>query len=243
MPVMPLLPLGTLFKPKKLNSKYPDMRLMISSYFSLGNGDSNGLDYFVTPWPMGFYSQQGRAADFFLAGNEDQIEQIEFIGCVSDEAREAAQRNLDDASGDNELTSPLATGTPSIALSMGDLPSTFGNLNFNPEEMLPLGSVVSVSSSSTKLMIVQQTVDMYSSSGKRVDYIGAEWPYGACPSRGSSPAICADDITALHFRGYENAVSQGVMAGFESEGWHGKKRSFFRSCFTRVIGDVKWPWE
>lgn len=231
MPTLPLLPLGTVFKPKDLNPKFPDMRFMVSSYFTLDREDSISLDYGVTPWPLGFVRRKGADPDFYLFGNEESVERIEFLGCVSEESCAYLRGMLEDVVEDDEITSPLATGTESLALSFGDLPATFGDLDFDRGEMLPLGSVISASSASGKLMITGQPIGLESIDDTPADYLCVAWPEGGSPGAGTMPTVWAEDITAVHFLGYRNALAQEIMESRRRRGWGGRKASLFSRIF------------
>ncbi len=231
MPALPLLPLGTVFKPKDLDPEWKDFRLMVSTYFTLEKGASKSCDYCVTPWPLGFLRRENADPAVFLFGNESEIDEIEFIGCVSEEACALLGETLSDALKDSEARSPIATGAPSIAPSLGDLPTTFGDLGFDQDEMLPLGSVISTSSCSGKLMVVQQPVGLLSTNGVRVDYACIPWPYGASLASDKTLVCSKEEITAVHFIGYRNALTQEITERLYRRGWGGRKTSLLSRIF------------
>ncbi len=121
---------------------------------------------------------------------------------------------------------PLASGGESIVGSYGDLPCTIRDIPFAEDELLPLGTVISTARNESQKGMIYQNQTMH--NGVRYDYGGCSWPEGADPGRGEVQLIKHDQITAVHFRGYENALSRELAKSLEK-----KRRG---SLFTRLFG-------
>lgn len=225
MPVLHLLPLGTIVDGEDPAPGWENLRFMITGYYPRVVGSDRYLDYVVTPWPLGYINIDDGSRKMFYSCNEDAIKTVDFIGAVDESLKEKTDWYYEDSLHREEFNSPLATGAKPMALSYGDLPTTIGNVPFRETEALPLGSVVSVKDSDKKLMIYQHSG---SCEGKRYDYGVCSWPEGENPGSLYTSVIKHSDITAVHFRGYENALSQELARRLE------KKRK--GSLFSRILG-------
>lgn len=94
--------------------------------------------------------------------------------------------------------------------------------------LLPLGTIVSVSSENDSTMMIYRQVIRNMRTKEIKDYAVVFWPQGDNPADQRICAINDDDITAVHFRGYENALSQELAEHLEK-----KRRG---SLFSRIIG-------
>lgn len=204
---------------------------MLTAWYAKSPDGSKRYDYTVTPWPLGFVNLGKEGKERFFSCNEDSIGLIESLGGVNEELLARMDWAYSEALLRADLDSPLAMGERSIALGYDNPPIVAEDgIPFDPSESLPLGTIVSTIHDKGKFMI-------YGHSGKagnlKYDYLVTSWPEGANPDRERKMAnvILREDITAVHFRGYENALSQELAKRLE------KKRC--GSLFSRIIGKGK----
>lgn len=228
MPIARMLPLGTVFKPKESNPGWEKLRYIVTGYFSISKDGKTDYDYTITPWPLGAIRIEGGGEEIFWSCCEDVIGEIESLGAVSEENCSWISKTLDEMIGRSDACSPLAEGKESMSLFYGDLPCTISTRELQPGEMLPLGSVVSEClHPEQKAMIIQHS-GRNTSTGKKHDYCVCPWPQGADPGDEHLYTLRNDQITAVHFRGYENALSQELAKRLEK-----KRRG---SLFSRIFG-------
>ena len=226
MPNLHLLPLGTIIKGDN-KPGWEDLRFMVTGYYPVEkNGGNRCNDYTVTPWPLGYLNFENGTQEMFLSCNEDAILAIEFLGAVDDSSKELTDRYYRDAFNCGGPKCPLAQGVEPMMHSYGNLPVTIGNLSFGKDEILPLGTVISTAKNGSQKGMIYQHGGTY--RGKHYDYGVCAWPEGADPGSDIVQLINHDEITAVHFRGYENALSQEVTKRLEK-----KRRG---SLFTRLFG-------
>ncbi len=230
MPTARMLPLGTVIKPKKPMPGWEKLRFIVTGYFSVSKDGGADRDYTVTPWPLGAIRIEGSDDECFLGCNEDAIGEIESLGVVSEEGCSWMSETLDEMIGREDVSSPLAQGKESMTLSYGDLPCTMGSRPLGSDELLPLGSVVSQRSLPGQKAMVIQHMGRNTRTGKTHDYCVCAWPQGADPGDERFYTLSNDQITAVHFRGYENALSQELERRL--------KRKRRGSLFSRIIGKV-----
>lgn len=230
MPTARMLPLGTVIKPKKPKPGWEKLRFFVTGYFSGSQDGKLVKDYIMTPWPLGAIRIEGGGEEIFLSCSEDAIGEVESLGAVSEEGCLWMGKTLDEMIGRSDVLSPLAQGKDSMALSYGDLPCTLTKGEPRPGGLLPLGSIVSEClDPGQKVMIIQHS-GRDTGTGERHDYCICPWPQGADPGDEHLYTLNHDEITAVHFRGYENALSQEVAKRLEK-----KRRG---SLFSRIIGKV-----
>lgn len=229
MPNLRLLPLGTVVKPKDVNPAMPSLRYMITGYFPCAQDGSEDFDYNVTPWPLGYLNMNRGDQLMDLVCNEEAIGSIEFVGLVNDELIEKTNAFYDEAVGRADLHSPLAMGRKPMIDSLHFSGSKEEDAPYCQEDRLPLGTVVSIKGNGGRRVMIWQ-------HAKKVDdgvydYGICAWPDGVDPGRETIYLIKKEDITAVHFRGYENALSQELAKRLEK-----KRRG---SLFSRIIGKGK----
>ncbi len=210
MPIARMLPLGTVIKPKESNPGWEKLRYIVTGYFAIFGDGKTDYDYTVTPWPLGAIRIEGGGEEWFYSCSEDAIGEVEFLGAVSEENCSWISETLDEMIGRSDVCSPLAEGKESMALSYGDLPCTMFSKKPDPNELLPLGTVVSVTTSpdpNQKAMIIQH-LGRNTRTGKGYDCCICSWPQGADPGDEYVYTLRNDQITAVHFRGYENDLSR-----------------------------------
>ncbi len=230
MPTVRMLPLGTVIKPKDPMPGWENIMFIVTGYFAISKDGKTDYDYTITPWPLGSIRIKGGGEEIFWSCSEDAIGRIESLGAVSEESCSWISKTLDEMIGRADASSPLAQGRESMAVSYGDLPCTMSIRELRPDEMLPLGSVVSEClHPEQKAMIIQHS-GRNTSTGKRHDYCVCSWPQGADPGDEYMYTLSNDQITAVHFRGYENALSQELERRLKK-----KRRG---SLFSRIIGKV-----
>lgn len=226
MPVMNLLPLGSIVELKGMKPGWEKLRFMVTGYFPVEIGGPRSNDYTITPWPLGFLNQKDGTQEMLLSCDEDGIEAVDFIGAVDDLVKRKTDFYYQAALDADHVKCRLAQGAEPMMRSYGDLPVTISDLPFTQDEILPLGTVVSFrGSGGHKAMIYQHSG---SANGKRYDYGVCTWPEGEDPGRDEINIINHDEITAVHFRGYENALSQELERHLEK-----KRRG---SLFSRIFG-------
>ena len=226
MPMLHLLPLGTVIEAKDPAPGWEDLRYMVTSYYPVAVEGGECFDYTITPWPLGFMNIKGGSQEMFYSCNEDAIKAIEFLGGIDDFSCEKTNQFYEKALKRSDLTSPLAQGTEPMMHSYGDLPVTIGDISFGKDEILPLGTVISMAKNGSQKVMIYQHGGTY--RGKHYDYGVCAWPEGADAGSDIIQLINHDGITAVHFRGYENALSQEVTKRLEK-----KRRG---SLFTRLFG-------
>ena len=215
MPELNLLPLGSVVRLKGMLPGWEKLRFMITSYYPLEIGGPRSNDYTITPWPLGFLNFDDGTQEAFLSCNEDGIETVEFLGAVDELSREKTDRYYREALSSDEVSCPLAKGVEPMMHAYGDLPCTIGDIPFFEDDILPLGTVISTKANgSRKAMIYQHSG---SANGERYGYGICAWPEGADPGDENIVLIKHDEITAVHFRGYENALSQEVAKILEKK--------------------------
>ena len=230
MLIAKMLPLGTVFAPNNLNPGWEDMKLIITGYFSYASGSGTDYDYVVTPWPLGAINLRNGKQLRFCGCNEDIVDKVEFLGAISEESCEWLSNEVQRAIEKSDMLSPIAQGKESIAVSLGPFSDTIQENGYLDGSLLPLGSVISSSSyPGRKVMIIQHS-GQDESTGMRHDYCVCPWPEGANPGDKYLYTLNHGEITAVHFRGYENAVSQQLKKQLEK-----KRRG---SLFSRIIGKV-----
>ena len=225
MPKLRLLPLGTVIKGKDPAPGWEKLRFMVVGYFPIARETRECFDYVMAPWPLGYVNYEDGTRKRFYSCNEDAIGAIEFLGAVDEELKKMTDWFYQDAIDRTDSNSPIASGVASMVESLGDLKASTGNFPPN-SDLLPLGSVVStVSDGDRKMMIYQHSgiVD-----GEYFDYGICNWPEGVDPGSGKIGLIKQEEITAVHFHGYENALSQELAKRLEK-----KRRG---SLFSRIIG-------
>ncbi len=225
MPMLHLLPLGTIIK-GKTRPGWEQFRLMVTGYYPREKDGPRCNDYTVTPWPLGYLNFKDGSRELFLSCNESAIVEIEFLGAVDDASKRETDRLYGEALGLDGLTCPLAQGAEPMAHAYGELPCTIGDAPFAPDEILPLGSVVSTERNGKQKAMIFQHSGTY--RNEHYDYGICAWPEGADPGSEDITLIKRSEITAVHFRGYENAVSQQLAKQLER-----KRRG---SLFTRIFG-------
>ena len=228
MPKLHLLPLGSVVRLKGMRPGWEKLRFMVTSYYPVEIGGPRCNDYTITPWPLGFLNLKDGTQEMFLSCNEDGIEAIEFLGAVDDCSREKTDCYYREALERDDAKCPLAQGAEPIMSSYGDLPVTVTDIPFEDDEILPLGTVVSFSGSGDRKAMIYQHAGTV--NGEHFDYGVCAWPEGEDPARDEVNIVNHDEITAVHFRGYENALSQEVAKCLER-----KRRG---SLFSRIIGKV-----
>ncbi len=212
MPILKMLPLGTIIKGKN-KPGWERLRLMVTGYYPMEKDGPRCNDYTVTPWPLGYLNFKDGSRERFLSCNESAIVEIEFLGAVDDASKRETGKLYGEALEFDCLTCPLASGGKSIASTYGDLPCTIGDVPFAPDEILPLGSVVSTRRNGSQKVMIFQHSGTY--RNEYYDYGICAWPEGADPGSDNVALIKHDEITAVHFRGYENAVSQQLTKQLE----------------------------
>ncbi len=228
MPTARMLPLGTVVKPKRANPGWEKLRFIVTGYFSCSEDGKTDWDYTMTPWPLGALRIEGGDDQVFCSCNEDAIGEVESLGAVSEEGCSWMGETLDEMIARDDACSPLAQGKESMALAYGDLPCTMGSRPLGPDELLPLGSVVSEClDPGQKAMIIQHS-GYNTRTGKPHDYCVCAWPQGADPGDEHLYTLSNSHITAVHFRGYENALSQELERRLKK-----KRRG---SLFSRIFG-------
>lgn len=88
MPVMNLLPLGTVIDGKSSSPGWEKLRFMVTGYFPVVKATGVYLDYTVTPWPLGYVNIDDGTQKMFYSCNEDVIGSIDFVGAVDECAKE-----------------------------------------------------------------------------------------------------------------------------------------------------------
>lgn len=230
MPTARMLPLGTVVKPKEPKPGWEKLRFIVTGYFSISTDGKTDYDYTVTPWPLGAVRIEDSEDLCFVGFSEEAIGEVESLGAVSEESCAWMGETLDEMIARGDACSPLARGKGSIALSYGDLPCTMGSRPLGSDELLPLGSVVSQRSLPGQKAMVIQHLGQNSRTGKTHDYCVCAWPQGADPGDERFYTLSNDQITAVHFRGYENALSQELERRLKK-----KRRG---SLFSRIFGKV-----
>ena len=226
MSALNLLPLGTIVKGKNPASGWEMLRWMVTGYYPVAMEDGECFDYAMTPWPLGYINIEGGEKKTFYSCNEEAIELVEFFGAVDSFSETVTNQFYEATLKKDEFTSPLAQGVEPMMHSYGNLPVTIGNLSFGKDEILPLGTVISTAKNGSQKGMIYQHGGTY--RGKHYDYGVCAWPEGADPGSDIVQLINHDEITAVHFRGYENALSQEVTKRLEK-----KRRG---SLFTRLFG-------
>ena len=226
MPLLHLLPLGTVIDVKGPTPGWEDIRFMVTSYFPKERGGNEHLDYAVTPWPLGYVNIDDNTRKLFYSCNEEDITTIDFLGAVDESLKNATDDFYERSLLREDMTSPLALGVEPMMHAYGDLPVTVGDLPFGEDEILPLGTVVSTKLNGDQKAMIYQHAHVV--KGKRYDYGICAWPQGENVGRDSTVLINQDQITAVHFRGYENALSQELAKRLEKN-----RRG---SLFSRIIG-------
>lgn len=228
MPIPDMLPLGTIVIPKESKSGWEDLRYMVTGYFPRLVTDNTDYDYVMTPWPLGVINVKGAGQQRYFCCNEDAIAGVESVGMISPESCDWLAERLSTIRTDEKRKSPLACGGESMSLSL-DVQSDCSNAEeLLPTDILPLGSVISESQHPGRKAMIYQQLTQDASSGKEYDYCVCAWPQGVDPGDKKLYVINHDEITAVHFRGYENALSQEVTKRLEK-----KRRG---SLFTRLFG-------
>lgn len=222
-----LLPLGTVVKPKDVNPEVPEMRYMIVGYFPMAADKSVCFDYSVVPWPLGYVNLRGGIRKINFSCNEDAIGSVDYLGGVNEELAEKLEVFYEEAIGRDDLSSPLARGSKPMATEFSFGLSNFCSCEPTEGDILPLGTIVSVEGDSKKVMIYQHLQEI---KGSRHDYGICAWPDGADPGLNGMYVADSSQITAVHFRGYENALSQERLKELK-----GRSRG---SLFSRIIGKV-----
>ncbi len=226
MPKLHLLPLGSVIRMKGMQPGWESLRFMVTGYFPVEIGGPRSNDYTITPWPLGFLNLKDGTQESFLSCDEDGIEAIEFLGAVDCLSKEKTDRYYQEALDHDEVKCFLGLGAESVMVSYGDLPVTITDLPFRDDEVLPLGTVISFRGcAGRKAMIYQHSG---TADGDRYDYCICTWPEGEDPGRDEVNVIKHSEITAVHFRGYENALSQELAKRLEK-----KRRG---SLFSRIFG-------
>ena len=228
MPVMHLLPLGTVIDGKSSSPGWEQLRFMVTGYYPVTKTDGECLDYTVTPWPLGYVNIDDGTQKMFYSCNEDAIGSVDFLGAVDGYAKEKTDSFYGEALGRKDLTSPLARGAEPMMHAYGDLPCTVGSIPFTKDEVLPLGTVISTERNGNRKGMIYQHSGTY--QGEHYDYGVCDWPEGADPGSKTVILIKHSEITAVHFRGYENALSQELTKRLAK-----KRRG---SLFSRIIGKV-----
>lgn len=226
MPMLHLLPVGTVIKCKDPSPGWENLRFMVTSYFPVEKNGDRSNDYTITPWPLGYVNLEGGGREIFFSCDEDGIEEVEFLGAVDDAVKEKTDSFYAKALKLSNLTCSLVQGAEPMMHSYGDLPVTIGNIPFDKDKLLPLGTVISTAKNGSQKGMIYQHGGTY--RGKHYDYGVCAWPEGADPGSDIVQLINHDEITAVHFRGYENALSQEVAKRLEK-----KRRG---SLFTRLFG-------
>lgn len=230
MPIARMLPLGTVIKPKAAKPGWEKLRFIVTGYFSCSLDGETDYDYTMTPWPLGALRIDGGDEQRFCGCNEEAIGEIEFLGGVSEEGCAGIAAKISEVIERDDIRSPIASGEGSVALSYGDLPCTLAEGDPRPDELLPLGSIVSERlDPGQKVMIIQHS-GRNVRTGERHDYSICPWPQGANAGDENLYTLNHDEITAVHFRGYENALSQELAKRLEK-----KRRG---SLFSRLFGKV-----
>ena len=228
MPVMSLLPLGTVIDGKSSSPGWEQLRFMVTGYFPVVKDTGVHFDYTVTPWPLGFVNIDDGTQKMFYSCNEEAIGSVDFLGAVDECAKDNVDWVYGEARSREDVKTPLAQGAEPMMHAYGDLPCTVGDMPFSEDDALPLGTVVSTKANgSRKAMIYQHSG---SANGERYDYGICAWPEGADPGDKNIVLIKHDEITAVHFRGYENALSQELAKRLKK-----KRRG---SLLSRIIGKV-----
>ena len=222
-----LLPLGTVFKPKRLQPGWEKMRFMITGYFPIAKDTGECFDYTVTPWPLGYLNVKNRGQVAFCQCNDESIEEVEFFGCISEESEEYNRYLLEEAK-KRRFTAPILHSDVSYASGLTFADSFCSELDSSDDPFLPLGSIVSVSSEENRRMMVYRQALVIPSTGEAKDYAVLFWPQGDDPAVSGACLINRSVISSVHFRGYENALSQELARRLE------KKRK--GSLFSRILG-------
>ena len=228
---MKMLPLGTVIKPKWPKPGWEDMRYIITGYFPYVAESDTDYDYTITPWPLGAIKLNDGGQEFFYSCNEDAIGEIESMGAISEEIVVWCNHMIEEALTRDDMDSPLASGESSMAIELGELTSSLSEEGVAFEGILPLGSVVSELQHPNRKTMIFQHAGMDKATGKDYDYCVCAWPQGVNPGDEKFYVIKHSDITAVHFRGYENALSQELAKRLE------KKRK--GSLFSRIIGRAR----
>ena len=167
----------------------------------------------------------------FYSCNEEAIGAVDFLGAVDECAKENVDWVYAEARSREDVNTSLAQGAEPMMHAYGDLPCTVGDMPFSKDEILPLGTIVSTArNGARKGMIYQHGGTVF---GEHYDYGVCAWPEGADPGDKYIVLINHSEITAVHFRGYENALSQELERRLKK-----KRRG---SLLSRIIGRAsKW---
>ena len=228
MPVMSLLPLGTVIDGKSSSPGWEQLRFMVTGYFPVVKDTGVHFDYTVTPWPLGFVNIDDGTQKMFYSCNEEAIGSVDFLGAVDECAKENVDWVYGEARSREDVNTPLAQGAEPMMHSYGDLPCTVGDMPFSGDDILPLGTVISTARNGAQKGMIYQHGGTY--HGEHYDYGVCAWPEGADPGLKEVQLIKHDEITAVHFRGYENALSQELERRLRK-----KRRG---SLLSRIIGKV-----
>ena len=226
MPTMSLLPLGTVIDGKASSPGWEQLRFMVTGYFPVVKDTGVHFDYTVTPWPLGYVNIDDGTQKMFYGCNEEAIGSIDFLGAVDECAKENVDWVYAEARRREDVKTPLAQGAEPMMHSYGDLPCTIGDMPFSGDDVLPLGTVVSTARNGARKGMIYQHGGTY--HGEHYDYGVCAWPEGADPGLKEVQLIKHDEITAVHFRGYENKLSLELAKRL------GKKRH--GSLFSRLLG-------
>lgn len=229
MPEVCLLPLGTVCRPKKPIKGMEDIRFMITGWFPWVDDENRGYDYTVTPWPLGYLNMKNGEKRRFLSCDEEALGDIEFLGGVDEALALEIDNYIRRVNSRAEFNSPLASGKESRVAATGDLPCTMGSSPYAGDWDLPLGSIVTTAWGDKAMVygLSTKTLD----DGKTYDYVLCPWPGGVDRGSGTRSLFLSGDIATVHFRGYENALSQELAKRLAK-----KRRG---SLFSRIIGKGK----
>lgn len=224
MPELSLLPLGSVVELKGAKPGWEDLRYMITGYFCVEKGGPRSSDYVITPWPLGYLNYEDGKQEIFYSCDEDGIVNVDFLGAVDESLKSESDFVYREAMKAEDLNCHLAQGAEPLTRAYGDLPATVGNLPFDADEVFPLGTVVSTKRNGDQKVMIYQNQRKY--RGERYDYGICAWPQGADPGSPDVILIKQEEITAVHFRGYENELSRELAE------IHRRKR---RSLFSRLF--------
>lgn len=225
-----LLPLGTVFKPKDLQPGWGQFRLMITGYFPISKDTGECCyDYVVAPWPLGYVNVKGRGQVSFLQYSDASIEEVEYLGCISQAWRETVEKYVETAN-EMKLVPPVFESESPWALRLDTETETFSRKGGEMGTLLPLGSVVSVAAEGGRTMMLCRHKLRISATNEVKDYAAVFWPQGDNPADEGVYLVNNEEISAVHFRGYENAFSQKLARQLF--------KSSKRSLFSRIAGKV-----
>ncbi|WP_252216969.1 DUF4176 domain-containing protein [Clostridium sp. CMCC3677] len=190
-----VLPLGTVVLLKNSNRE-----LVITGRMQRIASDSNEKiwDYSGCAYPKGIMSD-----DDSYAFNSDQIGKIYFKGYEDENEREYNKQLIDYR---NKLKGIKTTNNDNLKSNEKkiDTKCEVENIPNNKNELLPLGSIITVEGSNKTLMIMGRVASIKGKDSNIVyDYAGCIYPEGNI-NIDTNYAFNREDISKVYFKGYED---------------------------------------